>query len=111
MGLFKKEKNEIPPGQVQKNVNRPECDISRTQVMVDLFAAAPDKRDDAWRKSFYENVQTASYACASPQVFRGPDGFPYFALHTPEPYKGFESFCIRNMKDDFLLEKGFGVAI
>ncbi|MBL0316637.1 MAG: hypothetical protein IPP69_12945 [Flavobacteriales bacterium] len=62
-------------------------------------------------KIFYENVQTASYACGSPQIFNGPDGFPYFVLRTPEANKPFESFCIRNMKDDFLLEIGCGVAL
>jgi len=92
-------------------VERPECDISKTQVMVKLFQVPVENRDDAWEKSFYENVQTASYACGSPQVINGPDGFPYFVLLTPEANKPFESFCIRNMKDDFLLEDGLGVVL
>lgn len=79
--------------------------------MVDLFTVPADQRDEAWRQRFYEHVPTASFACGNPQVFNGPDDFPYFVLSTPEPNKPFESFCIRNMKDDFLLEKGFGVAI
>jgi hypothetical protein len=91
--------------------DRPECDISKTQFMVELFQIPQEKREDAWRKSFYENVQIASYACGTPQIFNGPDGFPYFVLRTPEAGKPFESFCIRNMMDDFLLEKGFGVAL
>jgi hypothetical protein len=90
---------------------RPECDITKTQVIAELFEIPADQRDDVWRQSFYEHVQTASFACGAPQTFAGPDGFPYFVLNIPEPNKPFESFCIRNMKDDFLLEKGFGVAI
>ena len=91
--------------------DRPECDINKTQTLIDLFQIPPEQRDEAWSNSFYENVQTASYACGTPQVFRGPDGFPYFILKTPEPNQPFESFCISNMKDDFLLEKGFGVVL
>ena len=79
--------------------------------MVDLFQIPQEQRDDNWRQTFYDNVQSASYACGNPQIFAGPDGFPYFVLKTPEANQPFESFCIRNMKDDFLLERGFGVAI
>lgn len=113
MGLFNFLKTkDKPTNQTPKvKVERPECDISKTQVMVDLFQIHHDKRDDAWHKSFYENVQTASYACGSPQILNGPDGFPYFVLRTPDENKPFESFCIKNMKDDFLLENGFGVVI
>ena len=90
--------------------NKPECDIAGTQIMVDLFQVPKEKRDDSWKKRFYNTVQTASYRCADPQIFKGPDGFPYFALLTPEPNKGFESFCIRNLTD-YLLENGIGVAL
>ena len=113
MGLFDflKTKDKQAETIVQPKVDRPECDITKTQVMVDLFQIPQEQRDDNWRQTFYDNVQTASYACGNPQIFTGPDGFPYFILRTPEPNKPFESFCIRNMKDDFLLDKGFGVAI
>ncbi len=90
---------------------RPECDITKTQVMVDMFRVPGEQRDDSWHEAFYANVPTASFACADPQVVNGPDGFPYFVLKTPEAGQPFESFCIRNMKDDFLLERGFGVVI
>lgn len=79
--------------------------------MVDLFQIPQEERDDNWQRTFYDNVKTATYACDNPQVFTGPDGFPYFILKTPEANKLFQSFCIQNMKDDFLLEKGFGVVI
>lgn len=113
MGLFGflKSKTKQTESFVQHKIDRPECDISKTQVMVDLFSVAVNDRDENWTKLFYENVKTASYACGNPQVFNGPDGFPYFVLKTPEANKPFESFCIQNMKDDFLLDKGLGVAI
>src|SRR5688572_16066274 len=113
MGLFDflKSKDKQTENISQPKVDRSECDITKTQVMVDLFQTPQEQRDDNWRQAFYDNVQTASYACANPQIFTGPDGFPYFILRTPEPNKPFESFCIRNMKDDFLLDKGFGVTI
>ena len=113
MGIFDflKSKNKPTDAIANRNSNRSECDISKTQILVDLFNDPLEQRDDAWRQTFYDNVQMASYASGNPQVFSGPDGFPYFILRTPEPNKPFESFCIRNMKDDFLLEKGFGVAI
>ena len=113
MGLFDFLKSKTKPEEilVQQKVDRQECDISKTQIMVDLFSVPTEERDDSWTKSFYENIKTASYACDNPQIFNGPDGFPYFILRTPEANKPFESFCIQNMKDDFLLDKGFGVAI
>ena len=113
MGLFDflKPKDKAIEKPVQAKVDNPECDITKTQVIVDLLQIPQEKRDNNWRQTFFDNVQTASFACGNPQIFNGPDGFPYFVLQTPEPNKPFESFCIRNMKDDFLLDKGFGVAI
>ena len=90
---------------------RPECDISKTEIMVRLFQVPQAQRDEAWRSTFLQNVETASFACGDPQVFEGPDGFPYFVLRSPQPNTSFESFCIRNMTEDFLLKEGWGVAI
>ncbi|MFT3911371.1 MAG: hypothetical protein QM737_18255 [Ferruginibacter sp.] len=95
----------------ESTATRPECDITKTHVMVELFRIPQEQRDDAWHQKFYANVETASYACGDPQVFVAPDDFPYFILKTPEPNQPFESFCIRNLKDDFLLENGIGVAL
>ena len=89
--------------------NRPECDINKTGIVATLFKFPKDLRDDDWYKAFYENVTNASFASAAPQVLTGPDGFPYFILNTPEENKSFESFCIKNMMDDFLLDRGWGV--
>jgi len=90
---------------------RTECDISKTQIIAELILVPRDQRDEKWNQSFLLNVQMASFACADPQVMTGPDGFPYFVLNLPKPQTPFESFCIRNLKDDYLLENGYGVTI
>lgn len=112
MGLFDffKSKNKITEKVSTSDAPRAECDITKTQVIVELLQVSKDQRDDAWKQKFLDNVQTASFSSENPQIFTGPDGFAYFKLRTPEPNKPFESFCIRNLKD-FLLENGFGVAI
>ncbi len=79
--------------------------------MVDLFAIPREQRDDQWRKTFLENVETASFMKGDPELLTGPDGFPYFIMRTPIPMQPFESFCIRNMKDDFILHNGWGIVI
>ena len=113
MGLFDffKTKSKPTTTSQQKKADRPECDISKTQMMIDLFAVDKSKRDQNWEKDFFENVKTASFTCDEPQVTVGPDGFPYFALLVPEPQKPFSSFCIKNIKDDFLLDKGVGITV
>lgn len=88
-----------------------ECDIEKTQTIAQLLKIPIVQRDDSWYHTFYMNIPDASFACSNPQVLIGPDGFPYFILMIPEPNQPFESFCIRNMTDDFLLQRGWGVAI
>lgn len=111
MGLFDflKPKNTSAPPLKTIPVNRPEADITKTSIVVALFKIPQEKRDDKWYQKFYENVATASFASAIPQVLTGPDGFPYFILNTPTFNEPFESFCIKNMMDDFLLDSGWGV--
>ena len=87
------------------------CDIDKTAVIEALFEVPKASRDAAWREQFLENVETACFASTNPQVMTGPDGFPYFVLKTPEHNVRFESFCIRELKNKFLLEKGIGVSI
>lgn len=87
-----------------------ECDITKVQVLLDLFAVSPDKRDDEWRNQFYANVVDASFRCETPQIITGPDGFPYFSLLSPKPLKKFESFCICNLVEAASRD-GFGVVI
>jgi len=86
-------------------------DLTKTKILRELFIVAREQRDDAWKINFFENVLDASFKCGDPQVIEGPDGFPYFQLNTPEPLQEFQCFVLRHMKDDFLLEKGFGVVI
>ncbi|CAN5503291.1 hypothetical protein BH11BAC3_BH11BAC3_32270 [soil metagenome] len=111
MGIFDFLTKKQSPTQPVKIVpaNRPECDINKTGIVANLFKIPKDQRDNNWYQAFYENVATASFASTTPQVLTGPDGFPYFILNTPEENKPFESFCINNMKDDFLLDRGWGV--
>ncbi len=87
-----------------------ECDINKVQVLLDLFAIAQEKRDEEWREKFYANVVDASFRCETPQIFRGPDGFPYFSLLSPKPLKSFDSFCICNLVET-ATTNGFGIAI
>ncbi len=90
---------------------RPECDITKTQTIIDLLAVPVDQRDETWNQKFLTDVQTASFACTDPQIVKGPDGFPYFGLNIPEPGKPFTSYCIKNMAEDFLIDNGYGVVI
>jgi len=111
MGVFNffKQKNTAIPEVTRIPLNRVEADISKTPIIAELFKTPHHLRDDTWYNAFYSNVATASFACNTPQLLVGPDGFPYFILKTPEENKPFESFCIQNMKDDFLLDRGWGV--
>lgn len=113
MGLFDLFKTKDKPREKasQTKTDRTECDITKTQTIDTLLQIPQQQRDENWRQTFFDNIQTASFACGDPQIFTGPDGFPYFILRTPEPNKPFESFCINNMKGDFLLDQGLGVAI
>lgn len=111
MGLFDflKPQRTMTAHEPQIPSTRNECDISKTNTIIELFKIPRVQRDDKWNHVFYENVLTASFASATPQVLTGPDGFPYFILRTPQVNVPFESFCIQNMKDDFLLNRGWGV--
>lgn len=111
MGLFDflKKSPAVAPVKISGRQQRPECDISKTGVVAALLSVAQDQRDDQWYSDFYSQVPTASFACANPQVLTGPDDFPYFILTTPKENQPFESFCIKNMKDDFLLDRGWGI--
>lgn len=111
MGLFNflKNKHTSIPGAAQVIISREECDINKTALVAELLKIPRSKRGDSWYNSFYENIATASFRSSSPQLLTGPDGFPYFILRTPEPNVPFESFCIKNMIDQFALHKGWGV--
>jgi len=87
-----------------------QCDISKVEPLLELFKAPQPQRDAQWHEQFYAIVADASFRCETPQVFAGPDGFPYFSLLSPEPFKPFDSFCLSNLAEA-ATEKGFGVTI
>jgi hypothetical protein len=86
-------------------------DLSKTNRIYTLVQVPRAKRDADWEYAFLENVSAASFRSGNPQVQLGPDGLPYFQLFLPEPNKSFQCYVIDQMKDDFLLAAGYGVAI
>jgi hypothetical protein len=86
-------------------------DLSKTNRIYTLVQVPRAKRDADWENVFLENVSAASFRSGNPQVQLGPDGLPYFQLFLPEPNKSFQCYVIDQMKDDFLLAAGYGVAI
>lgn len=86
-------------------------DLEKTEVLRNLFLTPANKRDDAWRLTFYNNVLDASFQADEPATAKGPDGFPYFRMSLPNPGTSFQCYVLRHMKDDFLLENGMGVVI
>ena len=86
-------------------------DISKTLLLQQLFSVQEDNRDQAWLEQFYQAIPDASFKCEAPQVIQGPDGFPYVKLEIPGQGEQFQCYVLKHMKDDFLLERGFGVAI
>lgn len=102
------EKTDETSGQTN---NGPECDINKTAIISELLTTPISDRNEAWQKNFLSEVRTASFACGDPQISTGPDGFPYFVLKSPEPMQPFTSFCISNLKDNFVLDHGYGIVI
>lgn len=118
MGLFDFLRKKVQPGTIkplkqplQKSTEPYLGDLTKTDILVKLVQTAPHERDENWRQTFLDNIVQASFRCGDPQVKTGPDGFPYFQLFLPEPFKEFQCFVIDRMKDDFLLASGFGVVI
>ena len=86
-------------------------DLSKTNRIYTLVQVPRAKRDADWENAFLEDVSAASFRSGNPQVQLGPDGLPYFQLFLPELNKSFQCYVIDQMKDDFLLAAGYGVAI
>jgi len=113
MGLFdffrKKQQSEIAQGeQATKGYFG---DLEKTNQIYHLISVPARERDDKWKESFLENIVQASFRCGDPQVITGPDSFPYVQLMMPVPNQSFQCYVIDKMKDDFLLERGYGVVI
>ncbi|MEO5911618.1 MAG: hypothetical protein ABIP95_12065 [Pelobium sp.] len=118
MGLFdflnKKEKPKETPETAQPATKKTVAylgDLEKTSIIHNLVQIPKNERDEKWEKSFLENIGEASFRCGEPQVITGPDGYPYFQLFLPEPNTSFQCYVIKNMKDDFLLNLGYGVVI
>jgi hypothetical protein len=86
-------------------------DLNKTSIIFDLINVPHEERDDLWRETFLENIIHASFRCVDPQVITGPDGFPYVQLLMPKPAESFQCYVIDRMKDDFLLDRGYGLVI
>lgn len=86
-------------------------DLTKTAALFQLSAVPHEQRNEDWGQQFLLNLAGASFKCGDPQVIKGPDGFPYVQLYLPTPGESFQRYVIERMKDDFLLEQGFGVVI
>jgi hypothetical protein len=113
MGLFSffsaKNKTNNRAGTVA--LNRIACSTGNTEVVTGLLKVPQEQRGDTWLQEFYHHAKTAAFINGDPELFTGPDGFKYFVLRTPPAGGNNVSSCIENLKDDLLLEKGFGVVI
>ena len=87
-----------------------QCDITKVGPLLALLETAPTERNAQWLTQFYVSIVDASFRCETPQIFTGPDGFPYFSLLSPDPGKEFDSFCLCNLVGP-ATEDGFGIAI
>ncbi len=54
-----------------------------TGRLMALCELSRDARDAEWRKEFLALAPLAAFAPDEPQVFQGPDGFPYIKLLIP----------------------------
>jgi hypothetical protein len=110
--LFKKKEQPKENNQESKIVTEPYLgDLNKTAEIYNLIKTPPSDRDENWNASFLSLLSSASFRCGDPQVITGPDGLPYFQLFLPEPNTSFQCYVIDKMKDDFLLEHGYGVVI
>ena len=102
----------LQPADTQAKVAEPYLgDLEKTRTIYELTKTQHSDRDAAWHEDFLQNVSQASFKCGDPQVISGPDGYPYFQLFLPEPNQQFQCYVIDRMKDDFLLNLGYGVVI
>lgn len=75
----------------------PPFDLRATDTVEELLDVPADRRDDAWRRHLYAALPDASLASGDPQVFTGPDGFSYFALHLPPAGQTFDAFSVNHV--------------
>jgi hypothetical protein len=85
-------------------------DLMKTGALYELKAVPKDQRDEQWVSRFYENIADASLVAGEPQIFHGPDGFPYFSLSLPKPGQSFQCHVIRHVVEH-TLKNGVGIVI
>lgn len=102
-----KKDDDLPPGKKTHY----QGDLTKTNIIQQLFKTPKEARDAVWQQKFLANVADAAFRAAQPQVIKGPDGFPYFILFIPEAFQNFQAYTIRHMKDDFLLDSGYGIVV
>jgi hypothetical protein len=84
-------------------------DIALTHALGRLFAVPREQRGAEWVAAFYDAAWRGSVELTEPQVFAGPDGFPYLRLNVPRPDTEFDSQCLGNLARN-CLEQGVGAA-
>ncbi len=116
MGFFDLFKKSEPKQETKKEVSvsneeKYYGDLNKTQIIFDLIKIPVERRDESWTEKFLRTIPLASFRCGEPQIVTGPDGYPYFQLLMPNESESFQCFVIDKMKDDFLIEMGYGIVI
>ncbi|MEZ0450030.1 hypothetical protein ACR78Z_21340 [Sphingobacterium thalpophilum] len=86
-------------------------DLEKTIIINNLMEVPFGERDEEWRDTFLTNIAASTLKLAETEVVIGPDGFPYFQLESAPKDQNFQAFVIKNRLKDFVLPKGFGIAI
>lgn len=86
------------------------CNASHLSTIFSLLAIPDEQRGPEWLREFHTHIVDCSLTDDVPQVFFGPDHFPYFGLNTPPVDRPYQEFCIRSVLEK-LTEDGVGVAI
>jgi hypothetical protein len=83
--------------------------MSDANALREHLAVPEDERGAKWRHRFYDLIDSARLRRRDPQVFLGPDGFPYYALDVPGEGE-YGDVAIGDLID-LATENGFGIAI
>ena len=107
--LRNKQVSAVPPVQAPP-FKAPEANANATETVTSLLQVEQARRDASWHAAFYQCIQTAGFEGGEPAIITDAEGHSFFVLKTPAPGQPFEAICIRDSLN-FLLEKGFGIAI
>src|SRR5262249_50151911 len=98
-----------PRGAPPRSAEMSKFDLAKTQILAELLAVAPDKRDEQWLQRFYATVPDASLLASNPQVEQGPDRLPHFQRAMPDA-RSFTPSCVTHVLDN-CLQHGMGIAL